>query len=97
MPFGIPKEGFWGKKELSYQHVHMFYGFWLAYFSYFVFPIIWAFPIIGCCAGLLMESYQYRKYIESGTIPRTWMDSIRDFCFWVIGSCLNYIVYFVRW
>ena len=96
MSFGIPKEGFWGQKELSYQHVHMFWAFWMAYAMGLIFPFLWIYPLTGFLCGAMMESYQYRKYIEEQTIPRTWLDSLRDLCFWVLGSCLNYILIFTR-
>ena len=91
MPFGIESEGFWGKKELSYQHVHLFWAFWIGYFAYHIFPLSWVPAICGLICGGLMEFYQYRKYIIALEKPRTWKDSIRDLCFWTIGGCLNYI------
>jgi len=92
MPFGIESEGFWGKKELSYQHVHLFWAFWIGYFAYHIFPLSWVPAICGLFCGLFMELYQYRKYIVSKEVPRTWKDSLRDLCFWTLGGCLNYIV-----
>jgi hypothetical protein len=96
MPFGIPKDGFWGSKELSYQHVHMFWSFWVAYFIHFFFPVIYIFPIVGLTLGIFMEVYQNRDYIKYFEIPRSWVDSIRDLCFWILGACLNYIIIFTR-
>lgn len=95
MPFGIPSEGFWGKKELSYQHVHMFYGFWIGFIVYNLSHNIYAPALCGLLCGMLMEAYQYRKYIMALEKPRTWKDSVRDLCFWIIGGCLNYILIFM--
>ena len=97
MPFGIPTDTtkFWNVKELAYQHTHMFYGFWISFFVYHFLPLVYIPVLCGFISGLLMELYQYRKYIKSAEIPRTWMDSIRDLCFWIIGGCLNYIIIFM--
>lgn len=94
MPFGIPTEGFWSTKELAYQHTHMFYGFWIAFFVYHFFPIDFIPLLCGILSGLFMEIYQNSKYIISAEIPKKWKDSIRDLCFWIIGGCLNYIIIF---
>ena len=96
MPFGIESEGFWGKKELSYQHVHMFWSFWAGFIVYSIYPVMWIPALCGVFSGLLMELYQYRKYVAAVEIPRAWLDSIRDLCFWIIGGCLNYIIIFLR-
>ena len=98
MPFGIStdEKDFWNVKELAYQHTHMFYGFWIGYIVYFISHDLWMPVLCGILSGLCMELYQYRKYLASVEWPRTWRDSIRDFCFWVIGGCLNYIIIFLR-
>ncbi len=97
MPFGIPTDTnkFWNVKELAYQHTHMFYGFWVSFFIYRFFPIIYLPVLCGFISGLLMEAYQYRKYIKALEIPKSWLDSIRDLSFWIIGGCLNYILIFM--
>ena len=96
MPFGIPKEGFWSVKELAYQHTHMFYGFWLGYIAFCIFPFMAVPALCGLFSGMLMELYQYRYYILALRIPSTLADSLRDLCFWIIGGCLNYIIIFAR-
>lgn len=94
MPFGIPKDGFWGKKELAYQHVHMFWAFWAAYAVYYFLPFSHVPIMVGLICGMLMEAYQHLEYIRTWASPKTWTDSLRDLCFWVIGGCLNYIIIF---
>jgi hypothetical protein len=96
MAFGLESEGFWGKKEISYQHVHMFYGFWIGYIAFYIYSVMFIPAVCGFVCGCAMEFYQYRKYISSVTWPRTWLDSIRDLCFWTLGGCLNYIIIFLR-
>lgn len=96
MPFGIKNEGFWGKKELSYQHVHLFWAFWVSYIAYNIYPAIWIPAVCGILCGLFMEFYQYYKYVLAIEIPKSWLDSIRDLCFWSLGGCLNYIIIFSR-
>ena len=96
MAFGLESEGFWGKKELSYQHVHMFWGFWIGFTVYNIHPVMWIPAVCGFVCGCAMEFYQYRKYISALEWPRTWRDSIRDLCFWTLGGCLNYIIIFLR-
>ena len=98
MPFGIStnEKDFWNVKELAYQHTHMFYGFWIAFFIYYFFPIIYLPVLCGAISGALMEAYQYRKYIIAMEKPRTWKDSLRDLCFWIVGGCLDYIIIFMR-
>jgi hypothetical protein len=95
MPFGISTDGFWGKKELSYQHVHMFWSFWISFIVYNLSHSVYAPIMCGMLCGALMEAYQYRKYIIALEKPRTWKDSLRDLCFWIIGGCLNYILIFM--
>jgi hypothetical protein len=94
MPFGIPTDenNFWNVKELAYQHTHMFYGFWISYFVFYFFPYLWIPCLFGLLSGICMEVYQYRKYIMTLTLPKSWVDSVRDLCFWFIGGCLNYII-----
>lgn len=96
MPFGISKEGFWGQKELSYQHVHMFYGLWLSFIVFKISGLIVAPLFSGLFFGICMEAYQYRKYIAGLTMPSSWKDCIRDLCFWLLGGWLNYIILFWR-
>ena len=85
---------FWSKKEVAYQHVHMFWALWLGFIVYSLIGSLYAPVITGLIAGLCLEMYQYRKYIASGELPKTWTDSLRDLCFWTIGGCLNYILIF---
>ena len=85
----------WEKKELAYQHTHMFYGFWIGFFVYNFLPLVFIPVLCGFISGLLIEFYQYRKYIIALEKSRTWKDSIRDLCFWIIGGCLNYIIIFM--
>lgn len=94
MPFGIPKDGFWGKKELSYQHVHMFWAFWIGFLVYQYLPHLFVPALVGALCGLIMEAYQHIEYIRTWTLPKAWLDSLRDFCFWTLGGCLNYIIIF---
>ena len=96
MAFGIPTTGFWSVKELAYQHTHMFYGFWISYFVYYLYPVNFIPALFGLLAGLCMELYQYRYYVLALKIPKTWLDSLRDLCFWTLGGCLNYIIIFLR-
>ena len=96
MPFGIKSEGFWGKKELSYQHVHLFWAFWIGYIVYNIYSVMWIPIVCGIICGSAMEFYQYRESIKNMTIPKSWRDSIRDLCFWAIGGSLNYIIIFMR-
>ena len=95
MPFGIPSEGFWGKKELAYQHVHMFWAFWVGFAAYSFFGFLWVPALCGVLCGLAMETYQHIEYLRTWTKPKKIADMIRDFCFWTIGGCLNYIIIFV--
>ena len=83
---------FWSKKELSYQHVHMFWSFWLSYIVYNFASLMWLPAVSGLAFGICLECYQYRKYIAGLELPKTWTDSIRDMCFWWLGGCLNYIL-----
>lgn len=94
MAFGITKDEnkFWNVKELSYQHVHMFWSFWVSYIIYLIFPFMWTPVVVGFFCGLAMEIYQHMSYIQDEELPKDWIDSIRDLCFWIIGGCLNYIV-----
>lgn len=96
MAFGIESEGFWGKKELSYQHVHMFWSFWISYLLYNIIPFGWVPFVCGLLCGMAMESYQHYKFMIAIKMFRSWTDSIRDLCFWIIGGCLNYIIIFMR-
>lgn len=97
MPFGISKDedNFWNQKELSYQHVHMFWSFWMGFIAYTLTDIIWVPLLIGALCGTLMEGYQNFKYLRTWEVPKKWQDMIRDFLFWTLGGCLNYIIIFV--
>jgi len=87
---------FWSKKEISYQHVHMFWSFWVGFLFYYLFPVLWVPALSGFICGMAMEVYQYRYYILNLKFPKTFLDSIRNLCFWTIGGCLNYVIIFVR-
>lgn len=97
MPFGISKDenDFWNQKELAYQHTHMFWSFWIAYVIYIFIPEIYIPVLIGALCGALMEGYQNFKYLRTWEVPKKWQDMIRDFIFWILGGCLNYIIIFV--
>jgi hypothetical protein len=95
VPFGIEKDGFWGVKELSYQHVHLFWAFWAGYIAFHVSGLLWSPVLCGFCCGVAMETYQNFESIKIGVIPKSWLDVIRDLCFWTLGGCLNYILIFV--
>lgn len=92
MPFGIPSDGFWGKKELAYQHVHMFWAFWIGFAVYQFLPLFYIPFLIGMLCGMIMEAYQHIEYSKSWNLPKKWQGTIRDFIFWIIGGCLNYIL-----
>lgn len=92
MPFGIKSEGFWGKKELSYQHVHMFWAFWIAYAVCLFLPF-WYMPlVIGALCGVVMETFQAVSKIITGIPQGSKADAFRDLCFWTLGGCLNYLL-----
>ena len=91
MPFGIPKEGFWGKIELAYQHCHMFYGFWFSLLLLKIYGEMFIPAFSGLLLGIIMECVQYWKYIQTKAWPRTWKDCIRDLIFWWIGGMLAYV------
>lgn len=91
MPFGIPKSGFWGKIELAYQHCHMFYGFWFSLFVIKITGSAWG-CLAGIALGVVMEIIQYRKYIKAMVMPDSWLDCIRDLCFWFIGGMLVWLI-----
>jgi len=95
--FGITKDEnkFWNVKEIAYQHVHMFYAFWISYIIFHCVRGIWTPVICGCILGLAMEAYQHMSYIQDEELPKDWVDSLRDLCFWIVGGCLNYIIIFV--
>ena len=87
---------FWSKKEISYQHVHMFWSFWVTFIVCHFFHDIYIPALSGFMCGMCLEIYQYRKYILNLKFAKTWLDSLRDLCFWTIGGCLNYIIIFLR-
>lgn len=97
MPFGISKDedNFWNQKELSYQHVHMFWAFWVGFIAYTLTGIMWIPALCGVFCGMVMEFYQHIEYLKTWEVPKKWQDMIRDFLFWTLGGCLNYIIILV--
>lgn len=94
MPFGIPKEGFWGKIELAYQHCHMWYGFWFSLLLYALTKNEMLLLSGGFALGLVMECIQYFKYIKASQWPRTMDDCVRDLIFWMIGGVIAWVLIF---
>jgi len=74
----------WDKKELAYQHVHMFYGFWLSYLMYCITGLYQSFWI-GCIAGIIAEVVQY-YFLSNRNLYL--FDRLRDWMFWSIGGSL---------
>ena len=92
MPFGMKIDGFWGKKEWAYQHVHMFWAFWIAYAVYYFEPCWYSPLLIGALCGINMETFQLIKKMLAGLPAKIDADAVRYFCFWTLGGCLNYIL-----
>ena len=81
---------FWSKQELSFQHVHAFWSYWIGFaFLKTGFPY-WF--IMGFIAGLIVELYQWLHSTQSDTyLQRKWPDVIRDLCFWTFSCLLNIV------
>lgn len=76
----------WNKREIAYQHVHMFYGFWFAYLMSCV-GITLA-PLFGLLIGMFVEAYQYYILDENLYL----FDRIRDIFFWGFGGFLTFAI-----
>lgn len=74
----------WSKKEIAYQHVHMFWGFWISYIMYYITGSI-AMVCCGAWVGLAVEFYQY-YYSDYKMLYLD--DRFRDWIFWMIGGLL---------
>lgn len=78
----------WDKKEIAYQHVHMFYGFWLSYLMYSLTG--WhVMASLGAWLGLLVEWYQY-MYTDNRQLYLG--DRARDWLFWTSGGLFILLV-----
>lgn len=88
----------WDKKEIAYQFVHMFIAFWSGFLLYELIYLIfsfkhWAFLLVGILVGFILEFTQYLDYKAKGTWREERLeDGIRDFCFYIVGCGLLFVV-----
>ena len=92
MPFGIPSEGFWSKKELAYQHVHMFWSLFITLLFSKATGELTVVLFTGLILGLMMESYQAVIKLIKEKPEGSRIDAVRDIIFWWIGGMLAYPV-----
>jgi len=92
MPFGIPSEGFWSKKELAYQHVHMFWSMIITLLFFKATGEITVVLFTGLLLGLMMESYQAVIKLTKDKPEGSKLDAVRDIIFWWIGGLIAYPV-----
>jgi hypothetical protein len=79
---------FWSKKEISYQYVHFtnaaVVSYILAWFTHGYIATMFAGFLVGCIVEINQWIHGNHK-IE---------DSIRDLCFWLLGSIVGYYLLF---
>ena len=92
MPFGIPSEGFWSKKELAYQHVHMFWSMFITLLFFKATGELTVVLFTGFVLGSMMESYQAVIKLIKEKPEGSRIDAVRDIIFWWIGGMLAYPV-----
>lgn len=80
---------FWSKRELSYQHVHLWWSMSLSFIVAYFVQSKW-FLLTGLVAGLIMELYQMWGNSIS-YLDRKGLDVLRDLFFWTIGSGYVYL------
>lgn len=84
---------FWSKQELSYQHVHLFWSYWIGFVALNTGCVYWYWA--GLLFGICLELYQWLHSTQSDSyLQRKWLDVIRDLVFWGLGTQLNFLTKF---
>ncbi len=78
----------WNKKEIAYQHVHAWWGFWTVFFAYQIIGSVQALWL-GLALGIAVEAWQV-----IGKHEKLWkLDRFRDVLFYVLGGVLAVLVF----